>query len=320
MALLVFVVLSGLALFIDCYFHRKDRAGTLASASLWSAFYIAVALAFAGYLYISSGSEMASLFMAGYMLEKALSIDNLFVIMAIFAYFKIPDGLRHRVLYYGIAGAIIFRLIFVLLGASLLKFGGVAELIFAIVVGLSAVLILKGGDDEGEVDYSKNIAYKAVYRFFAVLPNLKGNHFFVSRTSLNSAEIASLKRGGAFVATPLFLCLGVIEISDVMFAFDSVPAVIAVSKEPLIIYSAMIFAILGLRSLYFVLEALAKYLAHLEKAVIAVLFFISIKLALNASLELFGFGYHISPNASLCVIAVLLMAGVLGSFVFKEKD
>ncbi len=125
---------------------------------------------------------------------------------------------------------------------------------------------------------------------------------------------------GAWVATPLFLCLAVIEISDVMFAFDSVPAVIAVSKEPLIVYSAMMFAILGLRTMYFVLEALKGYLVHLEKAVIVLLFFIAAKLGLAASEHIFGVGYEISPNASLLVRIVAVALGIVASFVFPERE
>ena len=121
------------------------------------------------------------------------------------------------------------------------------------------------------------------------------------------------------MATPLFLCLAVIELTDVMFAFDSVPAVIAVSKEPLIVYSAMMFAILGLRTMYFVLEALKGRLVHLEKAVVALLFFIAVKLGLSASEHLFHHGYEISPNTSLLVVLVVLALGIAASFVFPAK-
>ena len=121
-------------------------------------------------------------------------------------------------------------------------------------------------------------------------------------------------------ATPLFLCLAVVELSDVMFAFDSVPAVIAVSKEPLIVYSAMMFAILGLRTLYFVLEALKQYLVHLEKAVIALLFFIALKLGLNSTNHIFHHGYSIEATTSLYVVIVVLAIGIIASFVFPGKE
>ena len=131
-----------------------------------------------------------------------------------------------------------------------------------------------------------------------------------------------LKKVGAVFATPLFLCLAVIETTDVMFAFDSVPAVIAVSREPLIVYSAMIFAVMGLRSMYFVLDAMRQYLVHLEKAVTVLLFFIAFKLAASASLHLTGFGYDIDVYTSLIVIAVILGIGIISSFIFpaKKKD
>jgi tellurite resistance protein TerC len=125
---------------------------------------------------------------------------------------------------------------------------------------------------------------------------------------------------GALFATPLFLCVVVVEVSDILFAFDSVPAVIAVSREPLIVYSAMMFAILGLRTMYFVLEALKRYLVHLEKSVIALLFFIAGKLALNATDHLFGHGISIDPNTSLIVVLVVLAIGIVASIIFPGKE
>jgi tellurite resistance protein TerC len=130
----------------------------------------------------------------------------------------------------------------------------------------------------------------------------------------------SLAAKGGLFATPLFLCLVVMEVSDVLFAFDSVPAVIAVSREPLIVFSAMLFAILGLRTMYFVLEALKRYLVHLEKAVIALLFFIAVKLGLNATDHIFHHGYNIDPNTSLIIVVVVLAIGILASVIFPEKE
>ena len=338
----VFVVLSVGAIAIDLFAHRSDQPMSLKSAALWSVFWIAVSLAFGGYLWFHHGSETASLFFTGYALEKVLSVDNLFVIMAVFSWFKIPEAYRHRVLYWGIIGAIVFRMVFVAIGTGLLALGPYVELVFALIVGWTAVMMLKAGDDEDEnEDYSDHLAYRWVHRFFPVWPRLYGHNFFLRSHELTEAcrqnpdvrlESAGedLKhpeqnhpqpvKKGALVATPLFLCLAIIEISDVMFAFDSVPAVIAVSKEPLIVYSAMMFAILGLRTMYFVLEALRGYLVHLEKAVVALLFFIAVKLALSASEHLFQHGYEISPNASLVVVLVVLALGVAASFVFPEKS
>lgn len=338
----VFVILSVGAILIDLYAHKDDKPMSLKSASLWSVFWVMVSVAFGGYLWMHHGSEIASLFYTGYALEKVLSVDNLFVMMAIFTWFKVPEGYRHRVLYWGIIGAIVFRMIFVAIGTGLLAFGPYVELIFAVVVGWTAVMMLKNNDEDDEnEDYSEHLAYRLVHRFFPVWPRLFGHNFFLNAKELEEVRTAHpgvrlelagedmknpenshphpLKKG-AWVATPLFLCLAVIELSDVMFAFDSVPAVIAVSKEPLIVYSAMMFAILGLRTMYFVLEALKGYLVHLEKAVICLLFFIAVKLALAATNHLWHHGWDISPNTSLLVVLMVLSIGIAASFVFPEKE
>lgn len=311
----VFCGLVLAALAIDLFSHRKDKPLTLMGASLWSLFWVAVSLAFAAFLYVTHGAETASLFVTGYALEKVLSVDNLFVFMAIFAWFKVPDEYRHRVLYWGIVGAIVFRLIFVVIGTSLLALGPWVEVVFAITVAWTAVMMLKGGDDDEEPDYANHLAYRFGRKLFPVTNQLHGHNFFVRMAGTGSAAGRTV-----LYATPLFLCVVVMEISDVMFAFDSVPAVIAVSREPLIVYSAMMFAILGLRTMYFVLEALKRYLVHLEKAVIALLFFIAAKLALNATDHLMGHGYHIDPNASLFVVLIVLAIGIAASFIFPERE
>lgn len=338
----VFIILSVGAIVIDLFAHKDDKPMTLKSAILWSLFWVFVSILFGVYLWIHHSIEAASLFFTGYALEKVLSIDNLFLIMAVFSWFKVPEGYRHRVLYWGVIGAIIFRMIFVAIGTSLLALGPVVELIFALIVGWSAVMMLKQDDkEEKNEDYSEHLAYRWVHQFFPVFPRLYGHYFFLNAEKLAEARKAypdvhlelagedtkhpennhphAMKKG-QWVATPLFLCLAVIELSDVLFAFDSVPAVIAVSKEPLIVYSAMMFAILGLRTLYFVLEALKGYLIHLEKAVVALLFFIAFKLGLSASNHFFHHGFDISPNASLVVVLVVLMCGVIASFVFPEQS
>lgn len=332
----VFAVLSIGAILIDLYAHRGDKPISLKSAAAWSVFWILVSVGFGVYLWIHHDSETASLFFTGYALEKVLSVDNLFVMMAIFTWFKVPEGYRHRVLYWGIIGAIVFRMVFVAIGTGLMALGPYVELIFALIVGWTAVMMLKRDDDDAAVeDYSDHLAYRWVHKFFPVWPRLYGHHFFLNRQELaaaraeapevqleeagNDAGKAQPEKNHAWVATPLFLCLAVIELTDVMFAFDSVPAVIAVSREPLIVYSAMMFAILGLRTMYFVLEGLKAYLVHLEKAVIALLFFIAFKLALSATHHIWHHGYNISPNASLVVVLVVLALGIAASLLFPAK-
>lgn len=325
---IVFIALSVGAIFIDLFMHRNDKPISLMSAALWSVFWVVVAMAFAGFLYIHHGGEVASLFVTGYALEKVLSVDNLFVMMAIFSWFAVPDRYRHRVLYWGVIGAIVFRGIFVAIGTGLLSLGPYVEVVFAIIVAWTAVMMLKSADDDDEIeDYSQHLAYRMVTRFFPVWPKLKGHAFLLNQkevdvelTKPENSDV-SIGRGKktALYATPLFLCVAVVELSDVMFAFDSVPAIIAVSREPLIVYSAMMFAILGLRTLYFVLEALKQYLVHLEKAVIVLLFFIAAKLGLNATDHIWHHGYSITATTSLYVVLGVLALGIVASVTFPVK-
>lgn len=325
---LVFVALSVAAIAIDLFMHRHDKPISLKSAALWSIFWVIVAMVFASFLYLHHGTEVASLFITGYALEKVLSVDNLFVMMAIFSWFAVPDRYRHRVLYWGIIGAIIFRGIFVAIGTSLLSLGPYVEVMFALIVAWTAVMMLKSKDESDDIqDYSQHLAYRLVKRFFPIWPKLKGHAFLLNQKEVDE-ELAKpenhdvmIGRGSkaALYATPLLLCVAVVELSDVMFAFDSVPAIIAVSREPLIVYSAMMFAILGLRTLYFVLEALKQYLVHLEKAIILLLFFIAIKLGLNATDHIWHHGYSLSATTSLYVVLSVLALGIIASALFPEK-
>lgn len=325
---IVFIALAIGAIAIDLFMHRSDKAITLKNAIFWSLFWVVIAMVFAVFLYLHHGSEVASLFITGYVLEKVLSVDNLFLMMAIFSWFSVPNHYRHRILYWGVIGAIVFRGIFVAIGTGLLSLGPYVELIFAFVVAWSAVMMLKQRDDDEIDDYSQHLAYRLVKRFFPIWPKISGNAFLLTQKEvdfeLSKPENQNIKVGrvpkAAYYATPLMLCVAIIELSDVMFAFDSVPAIIAVSREPLIVYSAMMFAILGLRTLYFVLEALKQYLVYLEKAVIVLLFFVAGKLALNATDHLWHHGYTISTNISLWVILAVLAIGVLASVIFPKKN
>ncbi|MCR5535980.1 MAG: TerC/Alx family metal homeostasis membrane protein [Succinivibrio sp.] len=321
----IFVVLAIFAFALDMWGHRADRVISLKTATLWTLFWVAVGLGFSLYLTVHFNSQVASLYLAGYLFEQALSVDNLFVMMAIFAWFKVDNHYVHRVLYWGVLGAVVFRLLFVLVGASLFALGPAVELIFAVVVGLSGVMMLTKKDEDKSKDFNQHFAYKAVRYFIPVFPKFVGHNFFISLATVQE-ELAKpenagiiLKRTGKWFCTPLFLCLVIIETTDVMFAFDSVPAVIAVSREPLIVYSAMMFAVMGLRSMYFVLDALRTYLVHLEKSVTILLFFIAIKLAAGASLHLWGVGFDLDVYVSLMVIAVILGLGILASVVFPKK-
>lgn len=292
--LITFLAAFSALLVFDIYAHRNSDEVSLRSALTWSAFYVGCSLAFAGLVWFASGWHDASLFLTGYILEKALSVDNLVVFGAVFAYFSIPPKFQHRILYYGIIGAALFRLIFVILvGGPLYLFGRPVELVLAALVAWTAYKMFKGSTDEAEeiVDHSNRWYIKAVGRVFHVTGDASLNRFF--------------KCG---VATPLFLCLVSIEVTDVMFAFDSIPTVVSVTQEPILIYSAMMFAIMGLRSMYFVLSALQRYLSYVNMSVSVVLGFIAAKLAAHAII-----GFEIDPFASLFIVLSVIATGVVVS-------
>ncbi|MBF0177752.1 MAG: TerC/Alx family metal homeostasis membrane protein [Magnetococcales bacterium] len=322
----IFVGVIVVSLYMDLHAHPQDKEITFRDAVLWSGFWVCVALGFYVYLYLKFDKSWANLYLAGYVLEKSLSVDNLMVFIAIFSSFAIHGAMQHRILYYGIIGALAFRAIFVLAGTSLFAMSSWVEYVFAAIVAWSGWKMLTAEQAEKEIkDYSHHWSVTMTEKVLPVFPRLHGGRFFLSKKEVEQAKQSdatiSVTRPAALYATPALLCLMAIETSDVMFAFDSVPAVIAVTREPLLVYAAMIFAILGLRSLYFVLAALTKYLVHLSKAVIALLFFIAGKLALTATNHIFHWpGFDISPNASLLVVVGVLGLGVLASFIWPEKD
>jgi len=321
--LVVFFCAILFSIYIDLVSHRHSKEITVKNAALWSIFWISLALSFYFYLYFRFEPEWADLYLAGYVLEKSLSIDNLMVFVAIFTSFGIKDHLQHRILYWGSLGALIFRAIFVVIGTGLFAASPWIGFIFAAFVLWSGWKMLRGGDDNEEEieDYTHHWSVRLVGKMMPVFPKLLQEKFFVKHNELNADQIVSVTRQGFRYATPAFLCLMAIETSDVAFAFDSVPAVIAVTQEPLLVYASMIFAILGLRSLYFILAALTKYLVHLEKAVIALLFFIGIKMGIQSwNHAVFDTGIHISANVSLYIVLGVLFIGVVASFIFPEKQ
>ena len=322
--IVVFFGVVALSVYLDLFAHKKSTEISLADAARWSIFWVALALAFYAYLWWHFGKNWADLYLAGYALEKSLSVDNLMVFMAIFASFSIRGILQHRILYYGIIGALVFRAIFVVIGAGLFQASPWVGFVFAAFVIWSAVKMLQSsGDDDDEIeDYSNHWSVRLTGKLMPVYTRLHLNHFFVRHHELDQLadNTAATTRRGLLYATPAFLCLMAIETSDIAFAFDSVPAVIAITQEPLLVYASMIFAILGLRSLYFVLAALTKYLCHLEKAVICLLFFIGGKMILQSyNHAIADTGIHISPGVSLTVVLGLLFLGIAASFVFPEK-
>jgi tellurite resistance protein TerC len=290
-------------LFIDLKAHKADKPVNIRDAAVWSAIWISVAMGFACYIGVTHGGEKASLFLAGYFLEKSLSVDNLFVIMAIFSSFAIKEHLQHRVLYYGIIGALVMRMVFIGFGTALAAASEWVLVAFGLFVLWSAYKMATADEAEGDVeDYSEHFVVKWTKKIMPVTSRLHGHSFFV-------------KEAGKWAATPLLLTLLVVETADVMFAFDSVPAVIAITPDPVIVYTSNIFAILGLRSLFFLLVAAKSYLIHLEKAVVAILIFIGAKMIVGT------LGWvHISANMSLAVVLGGLVLGIGASVLFPDKE
>ena len=312
---LLFAALVVGALVLDLHAHKQDRPISMRDAALWSVFWIALSLCFAVYVGFEHGRAQGMLFVTGYFLEKSLSVDNLFVFIAIFSSFSIKPELQHRVLYFGIIGAVIMRLLFITLGSSFIAlFDEWALTIFGIFVLWTAWKMWQSSRQQVHEleDYSDHWSVRLTRRIIPVSPQLQGHNFFV-------------RLNGTLCATPLFLCLVTIEIADVMFAFDSVPAIFSIFaglKEPLplgtqtfLVYTSNIFAILGLRSLYFLLAAANRFLVHLEKAVIAILVFIGLKMLGGVLLS-----FHMPAEVSLIIVLGLLIAGVAASYLFPAKD
>lgn len=285
------------SLYVDFVGH-KGKEMTLQSAIHWSGFFIAVSIVFGGFIHVGYGADYASKFFTGYLLEKALSVDNLLVFTAVFTSFGIVcKEVQHKILLWGIAGAIVFRGLFVAAGAELMQLHWSVMVIFAVIIAWSATKMLLGSDDE-EVDYTKHKAVILANKLFRVTPTLEGDKFFFQQ------GLPGTK--GKWFITPALVCLFVIELSDVMFAFDSVPAILAVTEEKVLVISAMILAICGLRAMYFVLKELLDKLPNLEKAVISLLYLVALKLV-----SVSVFGYHIDPMLSLSVVVGILALGCI---------
>ncbi|MGI9335887.1 MAG: TerC/Alx family metal homeostasis membrane protein [Gammaproteobacteria bacterium] len=323
-AIVILFVTVAVSVWIDLYAHRNNAEVTFKDAAVWSTAWTLLAVGFYFYLGWRFNDEAASLFLAGYALERSLSIDNMMVFVAIFASFGIRGILQYRILYYGILGALVFRALFVGAGTTLFALGSWVELIFAAIVLWSAWALISGSENNEIRDYSGHWSVRLTERLLPVVPRLVGKRFFIGRLELAELQAADaslkVKRSATFYATPAILCLICIEVSDVVFSFDSVPAIIAVTKEPLLVYAAVIYAVVGLRSLYFMLVVAARYLCHLDKAVALVLVFVAVKLGASAVEGTFGIKtFHVHHGWSLWVVLGLLALGVLASVVFPMK-
>ncbi|MEV0135555.1 TerC family protein [Dactylosporangium sp. NPDC050688] len=282
---------------VDLFAHRKEHVIGFREAAKWSAVWVALSLAFAGLVWATLGAEAGVEFTTAWLLEKSLSVDNLFVFALIFGYFAVPKQYQHRALFYGVIGALIFRAIFIAAGVAIISKFTVVLFVFAAILLWSAYKLLK--DDEEDYDPSTNIAVRLVRRIVPVQQEYAGAKFFV-------------KQGVKWVATPMLVVVVAIEAADLVFAVDSVPAVLAVSDETFIVYSSNAFAILGLRALYFLLAGMLDKFRHLSKGLAIILAFIGVKLILQAAHKTISTAVPEIPSlVSLAVVVVVLAGSVV---------
>lgn len=280
-------------------FHRKSHEISINEALLWSAIWIAVALAFNLIIYIWHGSDAALSFAAAYIVERSLSVDNLFVFLMIFSYFKVPSLHQYKVLFWGILAALVLRGLFVMTGIALVeKFEWIIYVFGALLIVTGIKMALK--KDGSETDLGRNPVLRLSKRILPTTEHYDGGNFFV-------------KRGGQFLATPLFIVLLVVETSDVMFALDSVPAVLGITLNPFIVYTSNIFAILGLRALYFALAGCMLIFHYLTHGVTVILVFIGAKM-------MFSGVFEIPVSIALGVIALVLIASISLSILLPPKS
>ncbi len=279
-------------------FHRKSHEVRFREAFLWSVVWISLAIAFNGLIWHKLGAELGLQFLTGYLVEKSLSVDNIFVFLLVFNYFLVPGKYQHKVLFWGILGALIMRAIFIFAGVALITRFHFMIYIFGAFLVLTGIKMALMKDKKLEPE--KNPVIKLFRRLVPVTEDYENGHFFV-------------KRDGRTFATPLMVTLIFIEISDLIFAVVSIPAILAISQDPFIVFTSNVFAILGLRSLYFCLAGFMNMFRYLSLGLAAVLVFIGSKMLLEDLI-------HIPVPLSLSMIGLLLAAAVMASLYAEKRD
>jgi len=293
-----FNALIALILVLDLgVFHRRAHAIKIKEALLWCAVLISLALLFNLGVYFWKGPKVALEFLTGYLIEQSLSVDNLFVFLLIFSYFNVPSAYQHRVLFWGILGAVVMRVIFILAGITLIERFHWIIYIFGGFLVLSGVKLAFQKDKEIHPD--KNPVLRIFRRFVPITRDYHNGHFFVN---INKK----------YFATPLFVVLLVVETTDVMFALDSIPAVLAITTDPFIVYTSNVFAILGLRAIYFALAGVMRLFHYLHYGLSFILVFVGVKMLIS------GF-YKMPVELALGVIAGVLSLSVIAS-VLKPRE
>lgn len=312
-----FAVVVAVMLLLDLgVFNKKVHAVSSKEAAIWSVVWISLSMLFSGVIYLTSGFEKFTQFQSAYWIEKALSVDNLFVFILVFGFFNVPKELHHKVLFWGIIGALLFRAIFIFAGVGLINLTYLPEMtIFGHLVQINIVLLIFGlfliyagvkswlssDDDDEEKDFSKSPGARVIYKLFKVSKEFDGAKFFTVENGIK-------------LATPLLVVVAVIEFTDLLFAVDSIPAIFAIAPDdPLILYTSNIFAILGLRALYFLLANFIHMFSFLKYGLAIILSFIGVKMVIAPF-------YHISSPLSLSIVGGVLILSVIASLIFVPKE
>ena len=296
--------------------NKKSHVVSNREAAIWSVIWISFAMGFSGIIYHYLGVEQFMQFQGAYWIEKALSVDNLFVFILVFGYFNVAKEAQHKVLFWGVLGALFFRAIFIFTGVWILNYTYLPEMelfgqnvrINYLLTIFGVILIVAGvkswfshGEDDGDKDFSKSPGSKLVHRFFKVSDNFDGDKFFTLENGIK-------------MATPLFVVVVIIELTDLLFAVDSIPAIFAIAPDdPFILYTSNIFAILGLRSLYFLLANFMYMFSRLHYGLAIILSFIGVKMLLAPF-------FHIPTPVSLGVVGGVLILSVVTSIIYPIKD
>jgi len=293
------VVVTGFLIADLGFFNRTSHKTSFRSALLQSIFWVAISLIFGLLIYVYMGKILAIEFLSAYVTEKMLSVDNLFVIMLIFSYFKLEEKYHHRALFWGILGAIVFRGIFIVAGSYIISQFHFVLYIFGAILVYTGVKLLSEKKEE-HIDFKNSKVVKLLHKVLPFTDSHHGGKFF-------------LRENGKLFATSLFMIVVLVEATDIVFAVDSIPAVFAISQNPFIVFTSNIFAILGLRALFFLLENILHRFHHLQKGLAVILIFVGLKMLVGI------FGVHISSFASFSVIMFALILSIVLSYIFPKK-
>ena len=297
------VVLGILALDLGV-FHKKSEPVGLKEAGTWSAIFVSLSLAFAFVIYKTMGEQSGLEFLTGYLIEYALSVDNIFVFVLIFSYFKVPERYQHRVLFWGIIGALLLRGAMIGMGAALVqRFEWLLYIFGAFLVFTGFKMLFQ--KEESSYDPSKDPVFRLTRKMWPVTEDYHGDNFFVERPEARSGKMRKH-------ATPLFIVLIVLNTTDIVFATDSIPAIFAVTRDPFIIYTSNICAVLGLRALYFLLAGIMDKFRYLKTGLSLVLVFIGVKMLLEHY-------FHLPISASLGVVGVILASAIFASLLRPQS-